>query len=205
MSMNGRPRRDHKYNLQWSVFDMVPNWAQQFYVTIMHRLDALEANLKQRDQGMTVEQRMKLNAAFDIVQDIIRKIDAALGKTTGTAATVRNLMESFMAKTIDEVLAAVRAASTRTDSIIADRAALKKQVDDALSSVTLPADVQAKLDEVFDIETADAAKIDAALNTNVPPADLDPNAGIPAAAAPVGDSGGPVARETTADDKRDQA
>jgi hypothetical protein len=33
------------------------------------------------------------------------------------------------------------------------------------------------LDAIFDIETADAQKIDAALNTNVPPADKDPNAG----------------------------
>lgn len=71
--------------------------------------------------------------------------------------------------TIDEALEAVRSASTRTDSIIADRAAIKQQLDDALSGVKLPADVQAKIDEIFNIEKSDAEKIDAALNANVPP------------------------------------
>lgn len=74
-----------------------------------------------------------------------------------------------MAKTLDEVLEAVRQASTRTDSIIADRAALKQQLDDALSGVTLPPAVQAAVDAIFDIEASDAAKIDAALSANVPP------------------------------------
>jgi hypothetical protein len=125
---------------------------------------------------MTDEQRMLLGEAYAIVTNDIRKIDAAL--KTGTAAPVHPSLERLsMSKSIDEVLAAVRAASTRTDSIIADRAALKQQVDDALKNVSLPADVQDKLDAIFDIETADAQKIDAALNTNVPPADKDPNAG----------------------------
>lgn len=75
-----------------------------------------------------------------------------------------------MARTLAEALAVVRAASTRTDSLIADRAGLKKQVEDLLAAQGgIPADVQAGLDEIFDIETADAAKIDAALNANVPP------------------------------------
>lgn len=75
-----------------------------------------------------------------------------------------------MARTLAETLAAVRSASTRTDSIIADRAALKTQVEDLLATKgAIPADVQAGLDEIFDVETADAAKIDAALNANVPP------------------------------------
>lgn len=69
-----------------------------------------------------------------------------------------------MARNIDETLEAVRAASGRTDSIIADRASLKQQLADALANVTLPADVQAKIDEIFDIETGDAKKIDDALN-----------------------------------------
>lgn len=75
-----------------------------------------------------------------------------------------------MARTLAEALEAVRAASTRTDSLIADRAGLKKQVEDLLAAQgAIPADVQAGLDQIFDIETADAAKIDAALNANVPP------------------------------------
>jgi hypothetical protein len=72
--------------------------------------------------------------------------------------------------TLEDTLAAVRAASTRTDSLIADRAALKTQVEELLASQgQIPAAVQAGLDEIFDIEKADATKIDAALNANVPP------------------------------------
>jgi hypothetical protein len=75
-----------------------------------------------------------------------------------------------MVHSLAETLAAVRAASTRTDSIIADRAALKKQVEDLLAAQgTISPEVQAGLDEIFDVETSDAAKIDAALNANVPP------------------------------------
>lgn len=75
-----------------------------------------------------------------------------------------------MPRTIEEALEAVKSASTRTDSLIADRAALKAQVEELLSSQGgIPPAVQAGLDEIFDIETSDATKIDAALNANVPP------------------------------------
>lgn len=76
----------------------------------------------------------------------------------------------MMAHTLEETLAAVRAASSRTDSLIADRAALKAQVEELLAQQgQIPPEVQAGLDEIFDIEDADAKKIDEALNTNVPP------------------------------------
>lgn len=88
-----------------------------------------------------------------------------------------------MARSLDETLAAVRAASGRTDSLIADRAGLKKQVEDLLAAQgQIPAAVQEGLDAIFDIETADAVKIDAALNANAPlpppppPPPVDPNA-----------------------------
>lgn len=75
-----------------------------------------------------------------------------------------------MARTLAETLAAVRSASSRNDSLIEDRAGLKARVEELLATQgAIPADVQAGLDEIFDIETADAAKIDAALNANVPP------------------------------------
>ena len=75
-----------------------------------------------------------------------------------------------MARTLEETLATVRAASSRTDSLIEDRAMLKQQVEDLLAAQGgIPPAVQAGLDEIFDIETADAAKIDSALNAGVPP------------------------------------
>lgn len=77
-----------------------------------------------------------------------------------------------MARTVAETLEAVRSASTRTDSIIADRAETKRRLEEALAAGgAMTPEVQAALDEIFDIETADAKKIDDALNANVPPAE----------------------------------
>lgn len=73
-------------------------------------------------------------------------------------------------RTVEETLASVRKASTRTDSLIADREGLKARVEELLAQQgQIPPAVQAGLDEIFDIEEADATKIDAALNANVPP------------------------------------
>lgn len=108
----------------------------------------------------------KLAEICAVIESINSRLSRALGEPAAPAG--RRQRGGHMA-TLDEVLVAVQAASTRTDSIIADRAAIKQQLDDALSGVTLPAGVQAKIDEILNIETADAAKIDAALNANVPP------------------------------------
>ncbi len=72
--------------------------------------------------------------------------------------------------TSDEALAAVTAEDTRVDSLIALFATTKQQLADALSGVTIPPAVQAKINSIFDLSAAGAAKIDTALNTNVPPA-----------------------------------
>lgn len=75
-----------------------------------------------------------------------------------------------MAKTLAEALEAVKSASTRTDSIIADRAETKARLEEALKNVgQITPEQQAAIDEIFDIETSDAAKIDEALNTGVEP------------------------------------
>lgn len=79
------------------------------------------------------------------------------------------ILEIRQMATLDDTLAAVTAASTKTDSLIALTAGLKKQLDDVLAGVTLPAGVQAKIDQIFALETDDAAKIDAAITANTPP------------------------------------
>lgn len=72
-------------------------------------------------------------------------------------------------RTLDETLAAVTAEDSRVDSVIAYVATLKQQLADALSGVTVPPAVQAKINSIFDLSTASAAKVDTALNANVPP------------------------------------
>lgn len=68
-----------------------------------------------------------------------------------------------------DALAAVTAESTRVDSLIAAFDGIKKALADALAGVTLPPNVQADIDAITSMSTADAAKLDAALNTNTPP------------------------------------
>ncbi len=74
-----------------------------------------------------------------------------------------------MAKTLDEVLAAVTSEDTKIDSLITLVTGLKQQLADALSGVTLPPATQAKVDALFDNVTAKAAAVQAALDANVPP------------------------------------
>jgi hypothetical protein len=169
------------------MHDHTPFWALQMQAVIMHRFHKLEHELEHLvlrvgraiidriglsdEGGLSDEQQAHLDEIYALATADVKKIDQAL--ETGTAAT-RAFKGVEPMKTIDEALEAVKAASTRTDSIIADRASLKQQLADALANVTLPADVQAKIDSIFDIESSDAAKIDAALNTNVPPPEPAP-------------------------------
>lgn len=74
-----------------------------------------------------------------------------------------------MAHTIQEALSLVKSNSTRAGSLIALFKAKKAELEAALANAMTP-EVQAAIDEVFDVETADATAMDEALNTNVPPA-----------------------------------
>lgn len=75
-----------------------------------------------------------------------------------------------MTVTLDQVLADVTDESTKLDSLGAFIAGLKQQIADALSGTTLPAPVQAKIDAVFAGVEANKAKVQTALDANIPPA-----------------------------------
>ena len=75
--------------------------------------------------------------------------------------------------TIQEALEVVKANSTRTGSLIALFDAKKAELEEALKNQMTP-EIQAAIDEVFTVETADATAMDAALNANVPPVDPNP-------------------------------
>ncbi len=77
-------------------------------------------------------------------------------------------LETIMA-TLDEVLTDVTDESSRLDSISALIDGLKTQLADALAGTTLPPATQAKVDAIFTAAEANKAKIDKALNANVPP------------------------------------
>ena len=76
--------------------------------------------------------------------------------------------------TIDQVLADVTDEGSRLDSLSTLISGLKQQLTDALSGLIIPADVQTKIDAVFAAAEDNKAKIDAALNTGVPPVVVPP-------------------------------
>ena len=84
-----------------------------------------------------------------------------------TLLIVVNLLEKIMA-TLDQVLAEVTSESTRLDSMNTLIQGLKKQINDALANQTLTPESQTKLDAIWGGLQDNKAKIDVALNTNVP-------------------------------------
>lgn len=72
--------------------------------------------------------------------------------------------------TIDQVLADAQEESTVGDSLIALTARIKTELDAALANVTVPPDVQAKINQVFDVIEANKAKAAAAILANTPSA-----------------------------------
>ena len=83
-------------------------------------------------------------------------------------ALILRRQEAQMA-TIDQVLADVTDEGSRLDSLSTLLAGLEQQLKDALAGLIIPADVQTKIDAVFSQAETNKAKIDAALNSNVPP------------------------------------
>ena len=73
--------------------------------------------------------------------------------------------------TLDDAVAKVKEVSGKADSMIELMTTIKKKLDAVLSGVELPAEVQAKIDEIFDIDESTAQKITAAIDAN----DDDPN------------------------------
>jgi hypothetical protein len=89
--------------------------------------------------------------------------------------------ENIIMSNLDDDLAEVTAQGTRLDSINTLIVTLNQRIADALSGTTLPPAVQAKVDAVFAGLQANGAKIDTALNANVPPPAPTPAPTPPAA------------------------
>ncbi len=70
--------------------------------------------------------------------------------------------------TLDQILDDVNAEPTQIDSLSALIAGLKQQLADALSGVTLPTAVQAKVDSIFNQAEANKQKLVDAINNAGP-------------------------------------
>jgi ABC-type transporter Mla subunit MlaD len=84
----------------------------------------------------------------------------------GLLQNLTKQQEAMMA-TLTETLAAVTDEDTKVDSIIALVGGLQSQVNAVLAG-NLPPALQAQVNAVFDQAKASGAKIDTALNANVP-------------------------------------
>jgi len=71
-------------------------------------------------------------------------------------------------RTLEDTLAAVQAEDAGADSLIAYTKSLKQRLDDALAGVTLTPAVQAKVNAIFDLSSATADKLNAAVQAEPP-------------------------------------
>ena len=104
----------------------------------------------------------QINEKLDLIILLLCRQDARLSHLT---RKVRRIMA-----TIDQVLQDVTDESTLEDSIITLLTNIKAQLDAALANTTIPADVQAKIDSVFDGIEKNKTKVAAAITANTPAA-----------------------------------
>lgn len=91
--------------------------------------------------------------------------DAFLTQALTQLATIIVNQRKIM-HTLDEVLADVKEADTKVDSLSALIAGLRQQVKDVSTGIS--PEVQRKIDEVFDAAEAHKTRIQGALDANVP-------------------------------------
>ena len=82
--------------------------------------------------------------------------------------------ETDMARSLTEALESVRATKGLVGSIIADRAEIKKRLDEVLADVDMTAEKQAQIEEIFQTSTKEAEDINAALHANPAPGEGTP-------------------------------
>jgi len=107
------------------------------------------------------------------VPDWARDVLTKLGLIIQNQATGLANQETIMA-TLEQVAQDMTDETTAIDSVAALITGLQQQVADALSGVTLPPAVQAKVDAIFVTAEANKAKLAAALAANVPPVPVTP-------------------------------
>lgn len=82
---------------------------------------------------------------------------------------------NHMDKTVDDLVANVASEATLIGSLSTLTSGIKAQLDAALAGTTLPADVQAKINSVFDAVEANKTALTGAITANTPAALVDPS------------------------------
>jgi hypothetical protein len=97
------------------------------------------------------------SGGIDEIRSQLREITRMVA---GLAVMERRIMYS-----LDETIAEVQEQGTQVEGLVTLNTSLRQQLADALSGATLPPDVQAKVDAVFEGVSANTAKIMSALTT----------------------------------------
>lgn len=136
---------------------------------IMLRLIRLERLLLEDAKIEDVYARVSRNSSK--LRKILGPDGSKPGSGSGRAASVNpKAMNKTMPHTIDDIIEAVAQEDTLIDSASALFASVKQQLADALANTTVPAEVQAKIDQVFASLEADKTKLATAFVANTPAA-----------------------------------
>lgn len=118
----------------------------------------------------------QLESIKSMLADLHRHVqNASLSTISAKLDQVLKNQEKQMAD-LDQILSDVQAGNSLIDGISALVDGLRAQLADALSGTKVPAQVQSKIDEVFDAVEAQKARLAQAVTSNTPAATVDPNA-----------------------------
>ena len=104
----------------------------------------------------------------DLIRVIAADLKHAINQNTAALADVQhtlNRMEFRIMADLDQDLELIQQQGTQIDGVATLIATLRQQIADAMSGVTLPPAVQAKVDAVFAGLTANSGKLAVALTT----------------------------------------
>jgi hypothetical protein len=105
---------------------------------------------------------------WNALMDKVDTIAASVARIDQTTKASRR-MEDTMAKTLDDVIADIEELGTKEEGLIALVNNLEQQVKDALAGVTLPPEVQTKIDTAFEAVEARKQAIQDAIDAGTPP------------------------------------
>jgi hypothetical protein len=122
------------------------------------------------------------NQLVNRINSLGTKVDTLLARSNQGVDKAK--VEDFMAstgKTLDDIIADIKDLGTKEDGLVTLMNGLEQQLKDALAGISLPPDVQAKIDAAFDAVEARKQAIQDAIDANTPPSPpveppVDPNA-----------------------------
>jgi hypothetical protein len=153
-------------------------------MSLLDWLKVIEDFLKGDHMPMVLIDSKEWNQLVNRINSLGTKVDTLLAFSTKGVDKAK--VEDFMAstgKTLDDIIADIKDLGTKEDGLVTLMNGLEQQLKDALAGVSLPPDVQAKIDAAFDAVESRKQAIQDAIDANTPPSPpvepappVDPNA-----------------------------